>query len=1220
MKKITFILVFLLGLFGGSYAQCIRTTQYPTATVASNNLGLAQNISTCNYTSEYAVLSGLVVGSNYIFTCVATGVAKYVTVTDLSDAVIASGPSPLTVSAITAADVRVHFSDDAACASTASCHVTTVQLLLSCPVPTAAAVSAITTTGATFTWTAGGSETAWEVLVLPLGAPAPVATDSGTATSSATYTETTLNPSSSYQFYVRANCGSEFSPWSAALSFASACDSVTDFSQNFDAAVAFPACWARVGTGGSTNVQASASAPSAPNVLYLYGSSATSQGLVMMPLVSNAGDGSHQLRFKARGNFTAGGFIEVGYLTDSANAASFVSLQSFATTSTTVYDNFVAVLGTAPGTNQTLAFRHLGTPAYSVLIDDVSWEPVPTVVPSCATNIVSTPDTACGNYATTITWDAVPDANGYKLSMGTSPGASDVLNNITVNANNYSFVGNFNATYYYKIIPFNGAGNATGCTEETFTTFSSGCYCTSVPTSNDNSGITNVQLGTTDFPTTDVTYVDNTANPIDLAQGVNTNLQVTFATGFTYDTNVWIDFNDNFIFDSTELVKSVIATVNTNPNTLDASFIMPVTATLGQHRMRLGTADSGQNPPNPCFSGTYGVTIDFMANIVPAPSCLAPMSLVASSVTSASATVSWTASTSTPANGYEYFVSTSNTAPLATDAATGSVIGGITTVNLTALNPATLYYVWVRSICSTTDSSNWSVAVSFTTQCVALTTLPWMENFDALTVGTNVFPTCWAYSNTLSTWSIDATNVTAYSGANSLRRTWSTNGWAFTPFATLTAGTSYTFSYYMRTKDTTVGYDLTIGVGNGQTDADMTTILSTTTGYQNPTWTKFTFEYTPTTSGDYSFGVHVVAPVAPNGINFDDFMLESTPSCHEPIALVSSDVTGTTAMVTWTDSNNPPASNGYEYFVSTTNVAPNSTVVATGSVTAGMTMANLTNLTSATTYYVWVRSLCSATEKSAWSIATSFSTACSGATVPYTQDFESAVVPALPICTSVENVGTGNNWTTAANPGSGFTTNALKYGYNLSNAADAWYYTQPIALIGGTSYSIAYDYGNNSTTYVESLKVAYGSAANAASMTNSIADYASINTGTLTNESLTFTPTDSGNYYFGFNAYSIANQWNLYVDNIVIDVVLANTTFDNSTFTYFPNPVKDILHLSYDKNITNVAVYNLLGQQVIIKTVNGNQSQLDMSNLSNGTYMVKVTADNQIKTIKVIKQ
>ena len=78
----------------------------------------------------------------------------------------------------------------------------------------------------------------------------------------------------------------------------------------------------------------------------------------------------------------------------------------------------------------------------------------------------------------------------------------------------------------------------------------------------------------------------------------------------------------------------------------------------------------------------------------------------------------------------------------------------------------------------------------------------------------------------------------------------------------------------MRTNDTTVGYDIAIGVGTGQTATNMVTTLSTVTGYQGINWTKFTYEFTPSTAGDYSFGVHVVTPsFSPNGINFDDFKL-----------------------------------------------------------------------------------------------------------------------------------------------------------------------------------------------------------------------------------------------------------------------------------------------------------------------------------------------------------
>jgi len=86
------------------------------------------------------------------------------------------------------------------------------------------------------------------------------------------------------------------------------------------------------------------------------------------------------------------------------------------------------------------------------------------------------------------------------------------------------------------------------------------------------------------------------------------------------------------------------------------------------------------------------------------------------------------------------------------------------------------------------------------------------------------------------------------------------------------------------------------------------------------------------------------------------------------------------------------------------------------------------------------------------------------------------------------------------------------------------------------------------------------------------------------------------------------------------DASLGTNSFNNNNFAYYPNPVKDVLNLSHTANISKVAVYNLLGQQVIAKSINATQSQIDMSNLARGTYMVKVTADNKVQTIKVIKE
>jgi len=87
------------------------------------------------------------------------------------------------------------------------------------------------------------------------------------------------------------------------------------------------------------------------------------------------------------------------------------------------------------------------------------------------------------------------------------------------------------------------------------------------------------------------------------------------------------------------------------------------------------------------------------------------------------------------------------------------------------------------------------------------------------------------------------------------------------------------------------------------------------------------------------------------------------------------------------------------------------------------------------------------------------------------------------------------------------------------------------------------------------------------------------------------------------------------------DASLAVGQFDSANFAVFPNPVKNVLNLdSTMADITDVAVFNLIGQQVIAKTVNATHGQVDMSALPQGTYMVRITANNQVKTVKVIKE
>ncbi len=102
-------------------------------------------------------------------------------------------------------------------------------------------------------------------------------------------------------------------------------------------------------------------------------------------------------------------------------------------------------------------------------------------------------------------------------------------------------------------------------------------------------------------------------------------------------------------------------------------------------------------------------------NVIASPTCFDPKDVNTIAVTNTTATVTWTASTPVPANGYEYYLSTSNTPPTSATAPTGTLTG--TTLNLSGLNPSTYYYIFVRGNCSAVDKSVWTPEESFSTEC-----------------------------------------------------------------------------------------------------------------------------------------------------------------------------------------------------------------------------------------------------------------------------------------------------------------------------------------------------------------------------------------------------------------------------------------------------------------------------------------------------------------------
>ncbi|QBN20163.1 T9SS type A sorting domain-containing protein [Flavobacterium nackdongense] len=78
--------------------------------------------------------------------------------------------------------------------------------------------------------------------------------------------------------------------------------------------------------------------------------------------------------------------------------------------------------------------------------------------------------------------------------------------------------------------------------------------------------------------------------------------------------------------------------------------------------------------------------------------------------------------------------------------------------------------------------------------------------------------------------------------------------------------------------------------------------------------------------------------------------------------------------------------------------------------------------------------------------------------------------------------------------------------------------------------------------------------------------------------------------------------------------------FDAAAFNYYPNPVKNTLNLRYSKEITSAKISNMLGQTISEKMINAKETEIEMSTLSKGTYILEIKSLDSSKTFKVIKE
>ncbi|MGC4129842.1 MAG: GEVED domain-containing protein [Bergeyella sp.] len=236
--------------------------------------------------------------------------------------------------------------------------------------------------------------------------------------------------------------------------------------------------------------------------------------------------------------------------------------------------------------------------------------------PTCTTITNPASSGAVINAGTAaLSWNAVSAASGYKVSVGTSSGASDVYSG-TVATTSVNVGLEKNTTYYMKVVPTNPVGDAVGCEEITFSTNSTISYCTASATSLLYEKISNVKVEGTEGvvlnnPSTSTAgYEDFTSVLGNLLLNSSYEATVSVSNFDSDQTALWVDFNQNGVFGDETNETFVLSSVAEATGTI----VVPAGAKTGQTRMRVRTNYNAAAPA--CGTTTYGQVEDYTVNIV----------------------------------------------------------------------------------------------------------------------------------------------------------------------------------------------------------------------------------------------------------------------------------------------------------------------------------------------------------------------------------------------------------------------------------------------------------------------------------------------------------------------------------------------------------------------------------------------------------------------------
>ncbi|TYC17949.1 T9SS type A sorting domain-containing protein [Bizionia gelidisalsuginis] len=596
-------------------------------------------------------------------------------------------------------------------------------------------------------------------------------------------------------------------------------------------------------------------------------------------------------------------------------------------------------------------------------------------------------------------------------------------------------------------------------------------------------------------------------------------------------------------------------------------------------------------------------------SIIEAPACPEPLSLSVSNIALDTADLSW-AQGGTETD-YDYALL------LATDPAptTGTAITA-TTFAATGLTAGTDYVFYVRAVCGTDFSP--FVTKPFSTlaygeiceSAIEVTALPYNTSDDTANYGDDY---------TGSPGASGCGTTSSYLNGDDVVYSYTASADGTINIALSALGSTYSGAF-VYTDCADIGSACAVGFGNGSSSADYNFDVAVTAG---TTYYVVISTWATPQSTTYTLDITQIL-------------------CPDPTALTATNITTTTADLGWTAGATETT---WNIEVVDITAGDSQTMTATD---AGVT-ANpftVTGLVSSNDYEFYVQADCGGTDGvSEWVGPFAFSTTCEAITVfPSTTDFTNNPPT---VCWSEAGSGevvdgpsgTSSDWrgNRAYEDGDGNTVNSnainlyfntdrewlISPVYDLSASTDQMLKVN-VAVTNYSSSSTPTTVGDTmgSDDEVQLLMTIDNGATWTNLTTWNVGNQPSVN-GT---EFLADLAAVSGNVQFALWAsdgtVNDSEDYDFHVGEFEItDSTLSTSSFNTeNNFSYYPNPVENTLSLKGIKNIQNIAVLNMLGQEVLRVAPNAINSEVDMSNLQSGAYFVKVTIENATKTIKIIKE